>query len=39
MSKKFDLEEAKKLYDSGLSTIKLAELYGFKTPKSISDRF
>lgn len=39
MSKIFDLEEAKTLYDSGLSTIKLAELYGFKTPKSISDRF
>lgn len=38
MSKKFDIEKAIELYNSGLSTIKLAEIYGFKTAKSIGDR-
>lgn len=34
----FNIEEAVKMYNSGMSTIKIAKAFGFKTPKSISDK-
>ena len=37
--KKFDVLEAKKLYSSGMTLSEIANIYGYKTHKSIADKF
>ncbi len=37
--KKFDILEAKKLYNSGMTLSEIANIYGYKTHKSIADKF
>lgn len=35
--KKFDILEAKRLYNSGMTLSEIANIYGYKTHKSIAD--
>lgn len=37
--KKFDILEAKRLYNSGMTLSEIANIYGYKTHKSIADKF
>lgn len=37
--KKFDILEAKKFYNSGMTLSEIANIYGYKTHKSIADKF
>lgn len=37
--KKFDILEVKKLYNSGMTLSEIANIYGYKTHKSIADKF